>query len=161
VVTVGLVSALFGTLAARVQADIKSGLAFASLTQVGLITAEIGLGLRYIPLIHIIGHASLRTLQLLRAPSLLQDYHLLENAVGGHLEHEDGPPSRWAPAGLYRLCFHRGQLDATLDRFLVRPFAQAFRWCDRMENRWTDFLSGPGSRESNRVAASAPTGEQG
>ena len=53
----------------------------AALTQVGIITAEIGLGLRYIALVHIIGHACLRTLQLLRAPTLLQDYHLLENAI--------------------------------------------------------------------------------
>ena len=68
----------FWSLAARVQSDIKSALAFASLTQVGLIVAEIGLGLRYIALIHIIGHACLRTLQLLRAPSLLHDYHTIE-----------------------------------------------------------------------------------
>ena len=67
----GLTSAIFGALFARVQTDIKSALAFASLTQVGIIVAEIGCGLRYIALIHIIGHACLRTLQLLRAPTLL------------------------------------------------------------------------------------------
>ncbi len=77
VVVIGLVSAIFAALAARVQTDIKSALAFASLTQVGIIVAEIGLGLRYIALIHIIGHACLRTLQLLRAPTLLHDYHTL------------------------------------------------------------------------------------
>ncbi|MEQ9379744.1 MAG: proton-conducting transporter membrane subunit, partial [Pirellulales bacterium] len=44
VVALGLISAMFGALAASVQTDIKSALAFASLTQVGIITAEIGLG---------------------------------------------------------------------------------------------------------------------
>ncbi len=65
VVVIGLASAIFGAMTARVQTDIKSALAFASLTQVGIIVVEIGLGLRYIALIHIIGHACLRTLQLL------------------------------------------------------------------------------------------------
>ncbi len=60
---------------------------------------------------------------------------------------------------LYRLGFHRGQLDAAIDRFLVRPFVGAFRWCDRMERRWTDLLAGTGSRESDRVAR-APSDEE-
>ena len=87
-VALGLGTALFATSAARVQTDIKTALSFASLTQVGLIVAEIGFGLYYIALIHIIGHACLRTLQLLRAPSLLRDYHSLENAIGGQLSTE-------------------------------------------------------------------------
>ena len=161
VVATGLVSAVFGAVAGRVQTDAKSALAFASLTQVGIITAEIGLGLRYIPLIHMIGHACLRTLQLLRAPSLLHDYHALENAVGGHLPRDGGGlPSRWFPGAsrtLYRIGYNRGQLDESLDRFIVLPFLRAFRWCDRMERRWTDFLSGTGSRESDLVPPSTPT----
>jgi NAD(P)H-quinone oxidoreductase subunit 5 len=163
VVTLGLATAIFATIAGRVQADAKGALAFASLTQVGIITVWIGLGLRYIPLIHIIGHACLRTLQLLRAPSLLHDYHLLENAVGGHLRRDDGPPGRPLPAGfrrrLYRVGFQRGQLDEALDRFVVGPFVRAFRWCDGAERRWTDFLAGAVSRESDRVAATTPAGE--
>jgi NADH-quinone oxidoreductase subunit L len=164
VTALGLATAIFAAITGRVQTDAKGALAFASLTQVGIITAEIGLGLRYIPLIHIIGHACLRTLQLLRAPSLLHDYHMLENAVGGHLHHDEGLPERWFPEklrrGLYRVGFHRGQLDEALDRFIVRPFVDFFRWCDRMERRWTDFLTGTESRESDRVAPVAPIGEE-
>lgn len=154
VVTVGLATALYAALATRVQADIKSALAFASLTQVGLITAEIGLGLRYIALIHIIGHASLRTLQLLRAPSLLHDYHTLENAIGGHL-HAETIWARVLPAGvrswLYRFALERGYLDVVLDEYLVRPFRALFQFCDRCERRWTDWLAGNESRISDRV----------
>src|SRR5690606_241423 len=98
VVVIGLSSAIFGALAARVQTDIKSALAFASLTQVGIIVVEIGFGLRYIPLIHIIGHACLRTLQLLRAPTLLHDYQSLENAIGARLLHESTLWQRLLPA---------------------------------------------------------------
>jgi NAD(P)H-quinone oxidoreductase subunit 5 len=164
VVALGLATAVFGAIAGRVQADIKTALAYASLTQVGLITAEIGLGLRYIPLIHIIGHACLRTLQLLRTPSLLHDYHNLENAIGGHLGHGPGWAERRLPArarlSLYRIGFARGQLDEALDRFVARPFLGAFRWCDRMERAWTDFLTGARSRESDRVLVSTPAPEE-
>jgi NADH-quinone oxidoreductase subunit L len=164
VVALGLATAVFAAVAGRVQTDAKGALAFASLTQVGIITAEIGVGLRYIPLIHIIGHACLRTLQLLRAPSLLHDYHMLENAVGGHLHHEDGLSRRWLPGAirrrLYRTGLQRGQLDEALDRFVVRPFVHAFRWCDRRERAWTNFLAGTVSRESNRMVPLAPTDEE-
>jgi NAD(P)H-quinone oxidoreductase subunit 5 len=164
VTAVGLASAILAAISGRVQTDAKGALAFASLTQVGIITAEIGIGLRYIPLIHIIGHACLRTLQLLRAPSLLHDYHLLENAVGGHLQQEEGLSQRWFPLAirryLYRTGLLRGQLDEALDRFVARPFVHAFRWCDRMERAWTGFLSGTGSRESDRIAPTGPTGEE-
>lgn len=157
VVVLGLATAVFGALTVRVQADVKSALAYASLTQVGLITAEIGLGFRYIPLIHIIGHACLRTLQLLRAPTLLRDYHRLENAIGAHLPHEHTPWARWLSAStrlrLYRFSFERGFFDALLDEFVVHPFVAVFRWCDRAERRWTDFLSGVESRESDLVAS--------
>jgi NAD(P)H-quinone oxidoreductase subunit 5 len=159
VVALGLSTAILATIAGRVQADAKGALAFASLTQVGIITAEIGMGLRYIPLIHIIGHACLRTLQILRAPSLIRDYRTLEDAIGGRLNRGDGP-SRSRPPGrfraaAYRVGFQGGQLDEALDQFVVRPFLVCFRLCDRLERRWTDFLSGIASRESNRPAAPA------
>lgn len=155
VVALGLTSAVFGALFARVQTDIKSALAFASLTQVGIIVAEIGCGLRYIALIHIIGHACLRTLQLLRAPTLLHDYHSLENAVGGHLEHRASLWGRLVSERtrlrVYRFALERGYLDAMLNEYLVHPFVATFRWCNAMEKRWTRWLSG-GDEERDRFS---------
>ncbi len=155
VVAVGLITAIYAAITARVQTDIKSALAFASLTQVGLIVAEIGLGLRYIALIHIIGHACLRTLQILRAPTLLHDYHTLENAIGGHLQQHRGfwdamlPQASWR--WLYRFSLERGYLDSMLDTFVVRPFRRVFQACDSWERRWTDVLSHGHSRESDEI----------
>lgn len=157
VIAMGAVSAIFGAIASRVQTDVKSALAFASLTQVGIIVVEIGCGLHYIPLVHMIGHACLRTLQLLRAPSLLKDYQALENAIGARLP-KNG--SVWdslihAPqrAWLYRFSLERGYLDGLLDELILRPFVAVFRWSDAMERRWTNLLSGGESRESDRVAS--------
>ncbi|MEX2315666.1 MAG: proton-conducting transporter membrane subunit [Pirellulales bacterium] len=155
VVCVGLATAVFAAAAARVQSDIKSALAFASLTQVGIIVAEIGCGLRYIALIHILGHACLRTLQLLRAPTLLHDYHTLENAVGGYLTHEPETWQRRIPAPLrdwlYRFALERGYFDNLLDEFVIHPFGRLFCSCDALERRWTDWLSGGHSRVSDDV----------
>jgi len=155
VMVVGFLTAVTAAASARVQTDIKSSLAYASLTQVGVIVAEIGLGLRVIPLIHIIGHACLRSLQLLRAPSLLRDYHTLENAIGGHLPRRATWWSAWLPSEwrtrLYRLSLDRFSLDGWLETIVVRPFVAMFQWCDRAERRWTDLLAGGRSRESDDV----------
>ena len=44
---------------------------------------EIGLGWTWIAVAHILGHATVRTLQFLRAPSMLHDYHQMHSAIGG------------------------------------------------------------------------------
>jgi NADH-quinone oxidoreductase subunit L len=159
VVALGLATAVFAALASRAQTDIKSALSFASLTQVGIIVAEIGCGLRYIALIHILGHASLRTLQFLRASSVLQDYHLWENAIGGRLPTGSAAAlplvvprgSTW----LFRWALHRGHFDAWLTDYIARPVLRLFQNCDALERRWTDFLAGGASRESDRLGPAA------
>ncbi|MEZ6125969.1 MAG: proton-conducting transporter membrane subunit [Planctomycetaceae bacterium] len=158
VVAVGIASAIFGAVTARVQSDIKSALAFASLTQVGIIVAEIGLGLHYLALVHIIGHACLRTLQLLRAPSLLSDYHIIENAIGSHLPRRDETRQRLmgdsVRSWFYRFALERGYLDGLLDAWVVHPFQAVFRWCNRSEQAWVRWLSG--SPESVSECQAAP-----
>ncbi|QDT00238.1 proton-conducting transporter transmembrane domain-containing protein [Adhaeretor mobilis] len=155
VVAIGLVTAIFASVAARVQTDIKSALAYASLTQVGIIVAEIGLGLRYIALIHIIGHACLRTLQLLRAPTLLHDYQVLENAIGQQDATPTAAGGHWTPTWLrervYRFASERGHLDSLIDSYVVYPIRRVLLQCDAWERAWTDFLSGTQSRESDAV----------
>ena len=122
----GLTTAVFAYLAGSVQTDIKSALSFASLSQVGIIVAEIGGRFPLRPLIHILGHACLRTLQFVRAPTLLQDYRALENAIGERLPRTSGTPlGRMATgrfqAWVYRLALERGYLDAMLLGMGRRP----------------------------------------
>ncbi|MGB7344917.1 MAG: proton-conducting transporter membrane subunit, partial [Pirellulaceae bacterium] len=157
VIVCGAVSAVYGTMTSRVQTDVKSALAFASLTQLGIIVVEIGLGLYYIALIHIIGHALLRTLQLLRAPSLLQDYLNLENAIGDLLPNAQpklipmSDHGRWN--GLYRLCFQRGYLDAVISRWIVRPFIRFFKWSRDLEIRWAAFMANEPPKTNGQLPA--------
>jgi NADH-quinone oxidoreductase subunit L len=90
IVCLGLLTAIYATIVGRAQTDIKSAICFASLTQVAIIVAEIGFGLRFLPLVHILGNGCLRTLQFVRAPTLLQDYRQLENAIGDRLPRLSG-----------------------------------------------------------------------
>ncbi|KAA5546085.1 oxidoreductase [Roseiconus nitratireducens] len=155
VIALGTVTAISGSLMSRVQSDIKASLAYASLTQVGLIVIEIGLGLHYLALIHIVGHACLRTMQLLRAPTLLRDYDELENAMGSRLPREAWAGARNLPVDVQRWCyrfgFDRGFMDTALDRWIVAPFQDFFSWFDRVEHRVTDVISRESSRESEQA----------
>jgi NAD(P)H-quinone oxidoreductase subunit 5 len=113
--------------------------------QVGLIVAEIGLGLRYIALIHLLGNACLRTLQFVRAPTLLADYRTLENAIGERLPQQVGPVDRVVSkpvqSWIYRFAMERAYFDILLADYLVAPFVRLFRWCDAVERAWTGFLN--------------------
>jgi NAD(P)H-quinone oxidoreductase subunit 5 len=124
-ICVGLASAIHGTMVGRVQSDAKTSLAYASMVQVGLILVEIGVGWHTLALVHIVGHASVRTLQFLRAPSMLHDFHQVESAAGGELVETGAQYGHLLPARarrwLYGLALQRGYHDELLARFFVTP----------------------------------------
>ncbi len=153
VIGLGLISAVFAALAGRVQTDIKSALAFASLTQVSIIVVEIGFGFLYLALIHLIGHACMRSLQLLRAPTLLRDYKTMENAIGKSLDHGSPRIIAWLGTSvqrrLYRGAMERGYMDAILDECMVSPFVRLFSTFNHWERAWTHWLAGSRPRSRN------------
>ena len=146
IVVIGLVSAIHATLVGRTQTDIKTVLAYASLTQVGLIFVEIGVGLPRLALAHMIGHACIRSLQFLRAPSLLHDLHGAENAAGGHVARTAVHLERIAPSPahrwLYRLALERAYLDSLLENVVVAPLLRLLTAFDRVEQRVVAALDG-------------------
>ena len=129
----GVVTALHATVTARVQTDVKSALAYASLTQVGLIVVEIALGFTGVAFIHIVGHMCFRLLQFLSAPNILHDLHGLESRSLGRVVpgrgNTLGGPSSW----LYLAGLERGFLDQWLDAFLIKPFSYCGRQLDRLD----------------------------
>ena len=134
VAIIGGLTALHATFVGRVQTDIKSVLAYASMTQVGLIMLEIGLGLRWLPLLHIVGHATVRSLEILRSPSLLQDYRHLEQAIGRQVTRTSFHFERLLPQRLrpwfYRHALERGYFDVLLRDYVVGGFLRACRCLD-------------------------------
>ncbi len=125
VIFIGITTAILSTLIHRTCADAKTSLAYASQTQLGIIFTEIGLGWTTLAVIHIIGHAMVRTMQFLRAPSMLHDYHRVHAAAGGHFEPTGDHFESFLPKSvqimLYRIALGRGFYDALVDRFIVFP----------------------------------------
>lgn len=67
----GLITAIISFFITRVQFTIKTQIAYASITQIGLMFIEVALGWHTIALIHFAGNAFLRTYQLLVSPSVV------------------------------------------------------------------------------------------
>ena len=137
VISIGVATAIHGTIVGRASADAKTSLAYASLTQVGVVFVEIGIGWRSVAVAHILGHATVRTMQFLRAPSMLHDYHQMHSAMGGEImpgnQFEYLLPERvllW----LYRWAFDRGHLDTFLDRWVIDPLLQVSRLFAKLDH---------------------------
>lgn len=134
---IGALSALSATLTGRTQTDAKSVLAYATITQVGLMLVEISFHLWTWVLVHMVAHASLRLLQLLRAPSALRDAEELHAALRGTPRPRPGIIYHVLPeaflARLYFLARHRFFVDEWLVRLVVEPVLTAARACERFE----------------------------
>lgn len=76
---IGGLSAIYASAVGRTRSDAKTMLAYATISQVGIIWIEIALGFTNFALFHIVTHASLRTWQFLRSASIIQDFY--ENPV--------------------------------------------------------------------------------
>lgn len=71
VAVVGLVTAVIASSIARVQSSAKTQIAYASITQIGIMFIELAAGLQWLVLLHFVSNASLRTYQLLISPSVV------------------------------------------------------------------------------------------
>jgi len=134
----GAATAIFAGMTTRVQSDVKSSLAYASLTQVGIIVVEIAAGLYTIAFVHLAGHACFRLLQFLSAPNVLHDLHGIESAIGDRPSAARGRlsmmMSRRLQRRLFLIALERGFLDSLLDRVVIAPFlrcAQALTRADQ------------------------------
>jgi len=137
VIAIGLATAVHGTITGRASADAKTSLAYASLTQVGVVFVEIGLGWKFIAIVHILGHATVRTLQFLRSPSMLHDDHQMHSAIGGEFSPtgkflEDVFPER-VQLWLYRWALDRGHLDTILEGLVVHPLMRLSGFFARLD----------------------------
>lgn len=89
---VGALTILYGVSVGRTVANYKVQLAYAIMVQIGLIFIEIACGWYSLAMLHICGHAGMRTAQFLRSGSLLGDF--AENPAFLALNRR-GQPARW------------------------------------------------------------------
>ena len=152
----GAATAIFAGITTRVQSDVKSSLAYASLTQVGIIVVEIAIGWYTIAFVHLAGHACFRLLQFLSAPNVLHDLHGMEDAIGnrpspggGYLEAVTSDRVR---RRLFLIALERGFLDSILDRVVVEPFTRLARRLTRLDGWLCDAVM-PTRRRSRSTEA--------
>lgn len=117
----GLSTAIVAESIARVQSNIKSQIAYASVAQIGIMFIEIAFGLKYLALFHFAGNAFLRTYQLLVSPStvsyLLRDqfYHYqpkkssIEDSYSSKIKHK-----------LYYLSMKEFYLDIIINKLIFK-----------------------------------------
>jgi len=129
-IAAGAATALYASYAGRAQADVKSVLSYAALTQVGIIVVEIAMGFTTLAFVHMLGHACFRLLQFLLAPNVMQDLSELTR---------QSPAARLTPArsgleqSLYLVALQRGFVDELADRLVVRPFLWLAGKADRLD----------------------------
>ena len=124
-ILIGGTTAVIASLSGQVSADAKTSLAYATISQVGLMFIECGLGLSQLALLHLFTHALLRYYQFLRTPSTLQDALGRRAALGmtepdesaHHWEALPTPLQRF----LYRLALEQFEVDVALERWIGRP----------------------------------------
>lgn len=131
-VIVGISTSIYAAAVARVHTDAKGALAHATLSQIGLILAEISLGLTQLALVHLVCHALLRAYQYLRAPNMIHDVH-----QHGHVDHGQMMFARIAPrlsARIYAAAVHRLRLDEHIDH-VIAPVLSLARRLARIDAR--------------------------
>lgn len=119
---IGVSTSIIASFIARVQASIKSKVAYSSISQIGLIFLEIALGFDNLALVHFAGNAFLRTYQLLVSPSVVsylireQFYHFVPR------KHtiEEGLPKR-LEYSLYFMGIKEFNLDVFMQKWVFKP----------------------------------------
>lgn len=154
-VVVGLATAVYASLVVRVHADAKGALAHATLAQVGLIFAEIGMGWTDLALTHLVCHAFLRLGQYLKAPNMIHDAHRLGlhgSTPGWMVRHLPRLADR-----MYAAALHRLRLDDLIDA-LIAPLLAVARGTARIERA---ICRHPASSADSSSADSSSVGRAG
>lgn len=122
VAAMGLITAIVASSIARVQSSAKTQIAYASITQIGIMFIELAAGLHWLVLLHFVSNASLRTYQLLVSPSIVSylvhdqffsfvpPLQKIKNTFAGRLR-----------ATLYVLGIKEWNMNTAVSRYLWQP----------------------------------------
>lgn len=149
---VGVLTAVYATLVGRTRPDAKTALAYATMTQLGLMYVEIAAGLHTLALVHLCAHAGLRTWQFLRSSSLIQDFQ--DNPLVGR-DVRRQRRSNWErllPASLrgrlYLAASRLFWLDSVQWSFVARPVLGLFSRVAALEDRLLGEAADEGRRSN-------------
>jgi NADH:ubiquinone oxidoreductase subunit 5 (subunit L)/multisubunit Na+/H+ antiporter MnhA subunit len=136
IAVVGIVTALIATSITRVQSSAKTQIAYASVTQIGIMFIELALGLHFLVLFHFVSNACLRTYQLLISPSIVsylvhyQFYtfetpvHKIQNNFMGKIR-----------STLYILGIKEWNMDSMMTSLVWQPLKSFGKWLQFLDRR--------------------------
>lgn len=140
----GLVTAIVASSITRVQSSAKTQIAYASITQIGIMFIEVAAGLHWLALLHFISNASLRTYQLLISPSVVsylvhdqffsfvQPAQRIKNNLLGKIR-----------ATLYVLSIKEWNMNSIVSTYLWRPLktiGRGFAFLDTLPAQAVSFV---------------------
>ena len=119
IIVIGALTALVGTMIARVQPTVKTQIAYSSAAQIGLMFIEVALGFHWLVLLHFTGNAFLRTYQLLVSPSVLN--YLVHHQIFHYVLPTQKTISK-LKASFYMLSIKEWNLDTIMFTYVWSPF---------------------------------------
>ncbi len=119
IIVIGALTAIAGTMIARVQPTVKTQIAYSSAAQIGLMFIEVALGFHWLVLLHFAGNAFLRTYQLLVSPSVLN--YLVHHQIFHYVMPTQKTISK-LKASLYMLSIKEWNLDSMMFAYVWSPF---------------------------------------
>jgi NADH-quinone oxidoreductase subunit L len=142
IAVLGLVTAIVASSIARVQSSIKTQIAYASITQIGIMFIELAAGLQWLVLFHFVSNASLRTYQLLISPSVVsylvhdQFFYFvppvqkIKDTLLGKLH-----------ATFYILGIKEWSMNAAVSHYIWKPLKSIGRACAFLDSSTTQVVS--------------------
>lgn len=141
IVVLGLVTALIATSITRVQSSVKTQIAYASVTQIGIMFIELGAGLHWLVLFHFVSNACLRTYQLLISPSILSyliHYQFYTFEVPTHKIRQDFMGK--IRSTLFVLGIKEWNMDSVMTHIVWQPLKQLGQKLKVLDSTWALFV---------------------
>jgi NADH:ubiquinone oxidoreductase subunit 5 (subunit L)/multisubunit Na+/H+ antiporter MnhA subunit len=138
VIAIGLVSAFYVFLIAKVRSDAKSILVLSSVFEISIMVVEVGLGLYHWVIFHFLAHATLRTFQFLRSMNAIHDFYTNPLFFRGAQLTTAPWPLNWLPEGWRRQIYYRALEGFGLDNFISNGLVRRWSQVINKLNAWEE-----------------------
>lgn len=140
-ILIGVITFPFAIMISKSKSDAKSILAFSSVMQLSLIFIELGLGLKWLALFHLISNAFVRIYQFLRSLNTISDFYENPMFFRGSILETKSPEffflTKKMQNRLYYMSINGFGLDALLTRFIVGPWMSMLKFFNEIEEELT------------------------
>jgi len=123
---------------AKSQSTVKTQIAYAAITQIGLIFIEIGFGFYTVALVHFVTNAFLRTYQILVLPSVL--HYLIHGQLFKKTNTPTSKNNKWSNT-TYLLSIKEFNMDVLLFKYFWQPFKIIGSKLRDLDNRIFNLIS--------------------